>query len=128
MMLKRPTACRLTALLVALALTTAACGDDGGSGPDSTALPLSVEGLLEAEPQGEVLVVGFVVADSGGSRLCSALAESFPPQCGGSAVKITGLDALDIQFEEAQGVRWTDLSVVVEGRYVDGTLTLERLG
>ena len=70
-------------------------------------------------------MVGFLVIDSAGSRWCTALAESFPPQCGGPSVEISGLDDLDVQFEEAQGVRWTDPAVVVKGRYADGSFAAQ---
>ena len=122
--------CRTSGLaaLLAAALTVAACGGGDADTPTATGLPLSVEGLIEAEPEGDVPVVGFLVIDSNGSRFCSSLAESFPPQCGGPFVAISGLDDLDVQFEEAQGVRWTDPTVVVEGRYVDGTFAVQSSG
>ncbi len=111
-----------------LALTAGACGDNDADAPTSAGLPLSVEGLIVAEPEGDVSVVGVLVIDSAGSRLCFALAESFPPQCGGPAVVISGLDDLDLQFEEAEGVRWTDPAVVVKGRYADATLAVQGNG
>jgi hypothetical protein len=128
-MANRRRTCTLAVLLTLLVLTGAACGDSNSDAPTSTGLPLSVEGLIVAEPEGDVSVVGFLVIDSAGPRLCSALAESFPPQCGGPSVEIiSGLDDHPVQYEEAQGVRWTDPAVVVEGRYVDGTFTLQGNG
>ena len=72
MMLKRRRTRGLAALPATAALTVA---DGDGDTPTSTGLPLSVEGLIEAQPQGGVSVVGFLVIDSNGSRLCSSLAE-----------------------------------------------------
>jgi hypothetical protein len=125
-MLTRPKMRRLLAVLAILALTAAACGDSDT--PTSDGLPLSVEGLIVAEPTSDVSVIGFIVADSAGSRLCEALAESFPPQCGGMSVEISGLDDLDPQLEEAQGLRWTGTAVVVTGRYSGGTLAIVSVG
>ncbi len=105
------------ALLVAIGVASGGCGDTDADEPDTTGLPLSVEGLLIAEPEGDVSVIGFLVVASDGPHLCEALAESFPPQCGGVFVEISSIDHVDVQFEEAQGVRWTDPAVVLEGRY-----------
>ena len=115
----------LTGFLTALTFGVAACGDNEPDVTVSPSLPLSVEGLLVVEPKQEVSVVGFVVIDSGEARLCMALAESFPPQCGGSFVEIVGLDDLDMQFEEAEGIRWSDPAVVLTGRYTDGTFVVD---
>ncbi len=54
---------------------------------------LLVNGALVADPDGRVL-------------LCDALAESFPPQCGGARLEVRGLDvdALD-DVQEGNGVR-----------------------
>lgn len=41
-------------------------GSGDGDSTSSEALPLSVEGLLEAEPSGSVEAIGFVVIDSAG--------------------------------------------------------------
>jgi hypothetical protein len=128
MMQFRRTASGFAAAILATGLLAGACGDDRIDEPTTPGLPLSVEGLIIAEPDGDVAVVGFLVIDSGGQRLCQALAESFPPQCGGSSVDISGIDALEVQFEETQGVRWTDPAIVLEGRFTDGTFEVQGLG
>lgn len=110
---------------IALAIMLVGCGSENGAGTDSAALPLSVEGLLEAEPSGSVDAVGFVVIDSAGARLCFALAESFPPQCGGASVEIANPDGLDVAFEESEAVQWTDSTVLVRGQYSEETFTIE---
>lgn len=57
---------------------------------------LSVTGALFIDPDGTVL-------------LCEAIAESFPPQCGGERIEVEGLDAdLVENLEEASGVRWAE--------------------
>ena len=50
----------------------------------------------------------FVAAD-GTVLICDAIAESFPPQCGGPRVAVEGLDLDDVEgLEEANGVRWAE--------------------
>jgi hypothetical protein len=110
--------------LLMLVAAAAACGSDDADTHDADQLPLSVEGLAIAEPTGQVSVVGFIVLDAGGDRLCEALAESFPPQCGGASVDIANAADLDVTLEESGAVRWTNLAVVLSGRYADGTFTI----
>jgi hypothetical protein len=108
-----------------LAVVILGCGSDNENDSVSNGLPLSVEGLLEAEPSGTVETVGFVVIDQTGARLCFALAESFPPQCGEASVEIVNPDDLEVVFEESGDVRWTDPAVVISGRYSQQTFTIE---
>lgn len=68
--------------------------------------PLLVNGSLFVDPDGTVL-------------LCDAIAESFPPQCGGTRFEVRGLDVDSVpDLEEANGVRWA------EGAQVLGTVAL----
>jgi hypothetical protein len=63
---------------------------------------LSVSGALFVDPDGTV-------------RLCDAIAESFPPQCGGEWILVEGLDLGEVAgLQEASGVRWAE-SVVLFG-------------
>ena len=95
-----------------LILILAACGS--GPASPSGALPASAapsppataidtdallgDAALDGQP---VRVAGFFLASDGVAQLCSAVLESYPPQCGGSTVRITGevpadvLDTLD---------------------------------
>ena len=114
--------------VLGMAVILFACGSDDGDEHSSDSLPLSVEGLLVAEPSGSVDVVGFVVIDSSGARLCFALAESFPPQCGGEYIEIVNPDDLDVAFEESADVQWTESAVVVRGQYSEQTFTIEAPG
>ncbi len=117
--------------LLVLIASIAACSSDADAtatpttpvGVISTPDPMSVGGLVDGRPDREVWVLGFVVADSVGAKFCTTLFESLPPLCGGHSVDITGHDDFGIQFEEAQGVRWTDGVVIFRGRYADGTFT-----
>ena len=66
-----------------------AIGNSGGE-------PLLVNGALFVDANGRVL-------------LCDALAESFPPQCGGSRLEVRGLDLASLpDVQEANGVRWAE--------------------
>jgi hypothetical protein len=65
--------------------------------------PVLVNGALFIDADGEVL-------------LCEAIAESFPPQCGGARLLVEGLDPASIpDLEEANDVRWAE-SVQLLGR------------
>lgn len=90
-----------------------------------TNAPLYADTLISSTMNADVVVVGYVVVDSIGARLCGILAESLPPQCSGpGSTQVIGIDNLDVRFKESQGVRWTDTHVALWGHYSDGTLTL----
>ncbi len=77
-----------------------------GNGGDG---PLLVNGALFVDPDGRVL-------------LCDAMAESFPPQCGGTRLEVHGLDIATVpEMQEANGARW------VEQVQLLGTVTLIEL-
>lgn len=92
--------------------------------PGQAGAPLYADTLIDSDMDADVVVVGYVLIDSSSARLCGALAESFPPQCGPRATRIIGIDDLDLEFKEAQGVRWTETHVTLWGHYSDGTLTI----
>lgn len=74
-------------------------------------------------PEGEVRTGGLVtVLDSGdGPEMClGAVAESYPPQCGGPA--LADFDWGDVGSEEAAGVRWG--SYALTGTYDGSTFTV----
>lgn len=98
----------------------AACGDNSSE----RAQPLAVPDALVTS-SGELSVEGFVVFDGAELRLCEALAESFPPQCGGAFLVVQGIDVVEVQgTTEAQGVVWTDSVVVLTGTLEEGVLRL----
>jgi hypothetical protein len=117
-------------------------GDDAGDiGSAGSAGMLADGGLtvseaLATEASGVIAVKGFVVADSDGVRLCEALAESSPPQCGGAAMLLAGMTVTDLDalgggegfdLESSQGVSWTDDSVSLFGEMVDGDFVVDLL-
>jgi len=106
-----------TGLLLSLTLLLTACGGAGASpsgapasdapSPPATAIdPNALLGdpALDGRP---VRVTGFFLATGDEAQLCSAALESYPPQCGGPAVRITGkvpadvLDALESTTDPA---------------------------
>jgi hypothetical protein len=121
----------LAALVAAVAL--AACGgDDSAGGGGATTAPsaptgpgISIEEALETDSDEPQLVNGNLLITDGQARLCSALAESFPPQCGGASLLITGLDLAQVDGLIVEGdVMWTDRPIQLAGVVADGILTV----
>jgi hypothetical protein len=76
--------------------------------PDDTA-PLSVAEALTHGPTDDlVTVTGTLFVDASGTvRLCDAILESFPPQCGGDRIEVEGLDVDSIATLQTEGdVSW----------------------
>lgn len=119
----------MRAMALVLPLILAGCGADAitsptpGGGGDRTARPVLV--IAEGEPPDAGITVAeavarqpaddmvtvtgalFVAAD-GSVLLCDAIAESFPPQCGGERIAVEGLDLSTVPLEAANGVRWAE--------------------
>jgi hypothetical protein len=123
----------LAALLAAVAL--AGCGgddDDDAAGGDTSPAPtapvgpgISIEEALESDSTEPLLVEGNLLVLDGQARLCSALAESFPPQCGGASLLVTGLDVAQVEgLMVEQDVMWTDRPIQLAGTVADGILTV----
>lgn len=118
-------------------LLITACGDNDSDevesatstpADSSSGVPASIGGIIDGEVSGEVNVLGYVVIDGSGTRFCSVLLESFPPQCGAPSVNLVDLDTTAVDFQEEQGVWWTDDVVILLGRYSDGTFTVLDVG
>lgn len=114
------------ALLALVVLGLAACGDGGRDGD-----PMSIEDALRADGQTVVVEGGIVAMDGGPVRLCYALLESYPPQCGQPALELRGLDLDALELETSAGdpsvspARWSDRPVRVRGTVQNGVLTVE---
>ena len=104
-------------------------GTSGGGGGGSAGVGpgISIDEATDSTLDGPLLVNGFIVAEEGGEvRLCSALRESYPPQCGGAWLLVEGLDLTDVEgLTSAQGVSWTDGETQLLGTVEDGVLTVE---
>lgn len=107
-----------------LVLGGAGAPDDGavspGMGPG-----ISVADAIAFGGDEILLVNGSLYRGQDGvMRLCEVLMESWPPQCGGPSLVMEGLDEKSVPWQEADGVRWTDLTQVL-GRVTDGVLRVE---
>jgi hypothetical protein len=123
----------LAALLAAVALAACGGGDDdtAAGGDTSTALTvpvgpgISIEEALEADSDEPLLVNGNLLVVNGEPKLCSALAESFPPQCGGASLLITNIDLTQVDGLIVEGdVMWTDRPIQLAGVVSGGRLTM----
>ena len=109
------------ALLLVLALGLAACGSPVPV-PSSEPVLLIVDGaaggpgISVADALGHratddiVTVSGALFVDADGTvQLCDAIAESFPPQCGGERIRVEGLDLDDVAGLRSEGqVSWAE--------------------
>lgn len=85
-------------VLVLLVLALGGCGGDETSEPAEPSSPpasaigpgLSVAEATESDVEGPLLVRGVLVERDGKLRLCSAILESQPPQCGEPSLAIEG--------------------------------------
>ncbi|GAB4251756.1 MAG: hypothetical protein Kow00129_12630 [Thermoleophilia bacterium] len=127
----------VAAALLLAALFTSGCGgdseDSAGPGPEEPAPLLTVEEALSGEEGTFVRVRGTLFVDEAGVRLCSAVLESYPPQCGGATLELEELD-LDriVALERPQALepggspgelpRWTNYELVVGGTLKEETL------
>ncbi len=116
----------IAALLAAAAL--AGCGGDDGPNDDAggNSVPqmsgiaagpaISIDDALAADSDEPLLVAGNLLAQDDEIRLCSALAESFPPQCGGASLHVAGLDLAEVDGLITEGdVSWTDRPIELLG-------------
>lgn len=110
----------LALVLVLLALT--GCGADepasdsppagGGTAPGGG---LFVEDVVEDPPDDFVLVQGNLVYRDGQPRLCSAVLESYPPQCGEPSLAIEGGESQVADVENGNPIE-------LYGHVVDGVI------
>lgn len=109
----------LLALAVAL-LVLAGCSDDDDAGGGDG--PLTVEQLVDRQPDDVVVVRGFLLSDDDGPRMCAVILESFPPQCGEPAVFLVDLDLNAVgDVETAEGVTWREGTQLTVQRIDDQT-------
>ncbi|MDQ3689563.1 MAG: hypothetical protein M3406_05920 [Chloroflexota bacterium] len=114
-------------LPVSLLVLLAACGGTSpASLPPDAADPVLVtaeggdsaggQGISVGEAFGHqatddlVSVAGALFVDADETVwLCEAIAESFPPQCGGERIEVRGIDLASIEgLEEANGIQWAE--------------------
>jgi hypothetical protein len=116
-------AVRMPLALIALAVglfAPAACGsqradeDEPVGKPSADVVPDDYSGRFRATS------VTVLSSPDHGPQLCSAVAESYPPQCGGP--DIVGWDWSVAKHQSAHGTTWGTYSVV--GTFEDGVFTL----
>jgi hypothetical protein len=117
---------RTVTALVGLAsipvLFAAACGDDGGDPGFEEGQLVAIEEVAEADVDVAVRVRGPVFLVDGTTRICSAILESFPPQCGEPSLVVEGWDIdSDERAQTEGGVTWVE-DVELAGRVQDGVL------
>lgn len=113
----------VAAALAASALALSACATPAGSGGASdSAPPASLGTVWPSPPGGDVIAQGTVMDIGGDVELClGAIAESYPPQCGG--IPITNWSWDDIEgFENSGDVTWG--SYAVQGTYDGESFTV----
>lgn len=120
----------VTAFVVACGGTGEPADDDAGSPKVSgiAAGPgISIEEALASKLTETLLVKGNLLAEGGDVRLCSALAESFPPQCGGASLQVDGVELEEVDGLVTEGgVSWTDRPIQLLGVVEDGVLTVSK--
>ena len=124
----------LLLVLVVAATLAAGCGSENEDAvrpatPSASGVPadggLSVEEAVATDSEEPLLVRGSLLARGGNVRLCSALAESHPPQCGEPSLRVEGLDVGAVEgLREAEGVRWSEREISLLGTVADGVLTV----
>ena len=122
-------------LLLAIAiLALPACGS-GQAAEDRAPPPpaaraagpgISVQEALASKLDVPLLVRGYVVAAGSEIRLCDALAESYPQQCGVASLVVEGVPLDELPgLTSAEGVTWSEREVELLGRVADGVLLVE---
>jgi predicted secreted protein len=93
-------------------------------GTSTQSAPIEISELLDSTFPLSASVSGFLVWTDVDARLCEALAESFPPQCGGASVVIANPASVAEELNEEQATRWTDDRVVVDGSFDGNQFTI----
>ena len=119
------------------ALALASCGGESAEPPASpspsppppaasaTGRGLTVSQALAVDVGGPLLVRGALYVRDGETRLCEALAESYPPQCGGASLLVEGVDVSEVEgVQTAEGISWTEGEIKLLGVIEKGTLVV----
>ncbi|MGH3072456.1 MAG: hypothetical protein ACRDNB_09355 [Gaiellaceae bacterium] len=89
---------RRALVLVVLALAGCGGGDEEQSQPQPPAsagapIPgggLSIQEAIDSDLEGPLMVRGYLIERDGELRLCEAILESSPPQCGEPSLRVAG--------------------------------------
>ncbi len=111
---------RASGLLVVAAAALVGCGSS------DTAERVTVEEFTQRPPTEPVEVEGFLLIEGDRAQLCAAIAESFPPQCGGAVIELDEFDdaaVADLVTTEGD-VSWIEGAVMVLEPSGDGSATV----
>jgi hypothetical protein len=96
------------------------CSDDGGRNGAPSGQAITVDQLVARSSDTAVAVRGLLLVSNGTARLCAAVLESYPPQCGEPSVELVGLDLASIDgLTTANAVTWKEGMVVTVQRRQD---------
>ena len=88
--------------------------DGGGPVPSGREGTISVQQLVARSADTPVTVQGLLHVSGGIARLCAAVLESYPVQCGQPSVELVGLDPAAVEgVTTAGGVTWKERAVLV---------------
>lgn len=110
---------RVALLLSVLALAACGGGDEAPQplpAPAAAPIPgggLSVQDALVSELDGPLLVRGYLIERDGELRLCDAILESSPPQCGEPSLRV-----------ESETLTPSEERASVLGEVEEGTITV----
>lgn len=89
----------VVALMLVLVVLLAGCGGSKESqqstpsaGAPSPSGGLTVQEAIDSDLTGPLMVRGYLIERAGELRLCSAILESYPPQCGEPSLRLRGDD------------------------------------
>ncbi|KAA3635391.1 MAG: hypothetical protein DWP92_11115 [Armatimonadetes bacterium] len=100
-------------------------GEEPSDGPVVADDGISVVQALSEGGSDPIAVTGFFISDGSGAWLCEAMAESYPPQCGGERLSVSNPDAMGalVLIEEGD-TQWYEGSLTLMGTVSDGTFTI----
>lgn len=104
---------RVALLLSVLALAACGADDEGGGAAPIPGGGLSVQEALDSDLDGPLLVRGYLIERDGELRLCEAILESSPPQCGEPSLRV-----------ESETLTPSEERASVLGEVEDGTITV----
>lgn len=98
--MRRRMRCMRLLLILPVALLLASCGGGENDRPEpqpapSAAAPipgggLSIQEAIDSDLEGPLMVRGYLIEREGELRLCEAILESYPPQCGEPSLRVEG--------------------------------------
>lgn len=120
-------------LALASAVITVGCGSTADTGAGgSAAAPLTIDQALALGDADRAWVAGSLLVLGDQARLCSILAESYPPSCAGSSLEVEGLDVTSLvglsRTNPDSGVGdaiWSDFPIVLSGSLADGAFIVD---